>query len=258
MLGKGERICPVCGRKLELTAPTMLTGGSAENRLQRTVCSLLPYTVYPHDDHRIVRTRRGKNPVRKTVGSMERCISRDGLSLYNRLLVFHCMECKSRLSLNFNFIPLTDYLLIALVLLFIPMFFLRAILYIWLGLLVLLIAAPVGCLIYIKRNLSNFVPVNELDALMTPVTRLSLSPEGLKKRWIHESNIFTVELSQQKFHLYLAEKDKKVLKFSVCGYIEDKKRFAELLEKSGLQKLELSFEGKPAGTAAVLNYSKPE
>ena len=246
----------MCGRRLELTAPTMLTGGEPQNRLQRTICSLKPYTVYSHSDHRIVRTRRGQ-PAYRSVGYMERCIRRDGLSLFNKLLVFHCMECKSRLSLNFNFMPLTDYILCALVILFIPMFFFRVVLYIWLGLLTLLIAAPIGCMIYIKRNLSNFVPVNELDALMKPVPRLSLSPEGLQKRLLHESNIFTVELSQQKFHLYLVEKDEKVLKFSVCGYFEDKKKFAELLEKSGMQTLELSFEGKPAGTAAVLSFSSP-
>lgn len=245
----------MCGRRLELTAPTMLTGGEPQNRLQRTICSLKPYTVYPHDDHRIARTRLG--PVHRSVGYMERCIRRDGLSLFNKLLVFHCMECKSRLSLNFNFMPLTDYIFCALVLLFVPMLVFRVVLYIWLGLLALLIAAPIGCMIYIKRNLSNFVPVNELDALMKPVPNLSLSPEGLQKRLLHESNIFTVELSQQKFHLYLVEKDEKVLKFSVCGYYEGEKKFAELLEKSGMQTLELSFEGKPAGTAAVLSFSSP-
>ncbi|MCI5668076.1 MAG: hypothetical protein MR291_04845 [Oscillospiraceae bacterium] len=111
---------------------------------------------------------------------------------------------------------------------------------------------------YVKLFLSNFVPVDEYDALRTPTTELSLSPEGLKKRFLHESNVFTVQLSQQTFQLYLAKKTDSTLAFSVCGVDGEPKRFVTLLEQSGAKSLNLMFEGKSVGSASVKYVFRPE
>lgn len=260
MLKKGERICPVCGKALVLTPPNMTTPGNDQptSRL-RTVWTLKPYTVYPHNEYIIqtVRGRRGGQlPFMMKPELIERNLRRDGYTLYHSGNVMHCRECKARLSLNFNYMPLFDTLFLVMLLLGPAVFFNWVILVVWLGLWALYITARAVCAGYVRRNLSNFVPVTERDALIIPSVELSLSPEGLPKEWLHESNIFTTELNRQKYQLYLAKKEEKQLWFSVCGVNGEQKRFVELMER-GVARLDLTFEGKSAGTAQVLSCRLP-
>lgn len=260
MLKKGERICPVCGKKLVLTPPNMTTPGNDQpvSRL-RTTWMLRPYTVYHHDKYIIqtVKGRHGTRPFFVKPELVERNLQRDGYSLYYNGNVMHCRECKARLSLNFNFMPLFDGLFLVMLFLGLAVFFSWVILVIWLGLWALLIAGRIVCGSYVKRNLSNFVPVTDHDALIIPSTELALSPEGLPEKWLHESNIFTTELNRQKYQLYLAKKEEKQLRFSVCGVNGEQKRFVELMKRNGITRLALTFEGKDAGAAQVLSCEIP-
>lgn len=270
MLKKGERICPVCGKKLLLRAPSNRDADEKDIRsgypcgAVRTQWSIMPYTIYPHREHRIVRTRTG--PYYISANSIDRKLRSDGLSLFNPFLVFFCEECSSRLSLNFNPGVLLETFLVMLTFdapllitgcIFPPLFIAW-----WaialLALLGSLFLAWSACMAYVKLFLSNFVPVDEYDALRTPTTELSLSPEGLKKRFLHESNVFTVQLSQQTFQLYLAKKTDSTLAFSVCGVDGEPKRFVTLLEQSGEKSLNFMFEGKSVGSASVKYVFRPE
>lgn len=260
MLKKGERICPVCGKALVLKPPNVTTPGSDKIAAWvRTVWSIKPYTVYPHDKYilRPVRSRVA-NWQRYMVKTelLERNLRSDGYSLYYSGNIMHCQECKARLSLNFNYMPLFDGLFLVFMFLGFAAFFSWVILLVWLGLWALYITGRAVCAGYVKRNLSNFVPVTDHDALMVPSVELSLSPEGLNKKWLHVSNIFTVELNRQKYQLYLAKKEEKRLWFSICGIEGEQKRFIELMER-GVTKLDLTFEGKSAGTAQVLSCELP-
>lgn len=270
MLKKGERICPVCGKKLLLRAPSNRDADEKDIRsgypcaAVRTQWSIMPYTIYPHREHRIVRKRSG--PYYISANSIDRKLRSDGLSLFNPFLVFFCEECSSRLSLNFNPGVLLETFLVMLTFdapwlltgCFFPPLFKAWWAIALLALLGALFLAWSGCMAYVKLFLSNFVPVDEYDALIIPTTELTLSPQGLKKQFLHESNIFTVQLSQQKFHLYLANKTDKALAFSVCGTDGEQKRFVSLLERSGAESLDLTFEGKSAGSARVVGFSYPE
>lgn len=269
MLKKGERICPVCGKKLRLRAPSNSDADGKDiiegypSFAVRTRWSILPYTVYPHRDHN-VPIGRGGVPWRVSSKEIHIFLANDGLLLYRTYLVFFCEECSSRLSLNFNPQGLLIALLWGLALV-VPLLSVGAghpeIFSCWWAILILLLFAAVfagwvGCMIYIRRNLSNFVPVDQYDALINPTTELSLSPEGLPKKWLHESNIFTTEINRQKYQLYLAKKEKKQLWFSVCGINGEQKRFIELMEH-GVTMLDLTFEGKSVGTAQVLSCGLP-
>lgn len=261
MLKKGERICPVCGKALVLKPPNVTTPGSDKIAAWvRTVWSIKPYTVYPHDKYilRPVRSRVANCWQRYMVKTelLERNLRSDGYSLYYSGNIMHCQECKARLSLNFNYMPLFDGLFLVFLFLGFAAFFSWVILLVWLGLWALYITGRAVCAGYVKRNLSNFVPVTDHDALMVPSVELSLSPEGLNKKWLHVSNIFTVELNRQKYQLYLAKKEEKRLWFSICGIEGEQKRFIELIER-GVTKLDLTFEGKSAGTAQVLSCELP-
>ncbi|MGN1119879.1 MAG: hypothetical protein ACI4Q4_05945 [Oscillospiraceae bacterium] len=110
MLKKGERICPVCGKKLRQRAPSNRDADGKDIRegypcgAVRTHWSIMPYTIYPHREHRIVRAKGGI-PHYTSANFIERELRSDGLSLFNPFLVFFCEECGSRLSLNFKAIP---------------------------------------------------------------------------------------------------------------------------------------------------------
>lgn len=259
MLKKGERICPVCGKRLILVPPDTSTVWRNSSALIRTQWTLRPYTVYPHNVYKIQTrsTRSGRQPYTLSLGCIKRNLRSDGWSLYNKTNVMHCSECMARLSLNFNCIPLFDVIFIFLLILGFSSFFMWAFFFAWLGLDVLFIVGRVICGSYVKRNLSNFVPVDDHDALITPSTELIMSPEGLPQKWLHESNIFTTELNRQKYSIYLAEKEEKRLKFSVCGINGEQKRFVELMKRNSVSRLELTFEGKNAGTAQVLSCELP-
>lgn len=270
MLKKGERICPVCGKKLLLRAPSNRDADGIDIKegyppaAVRTKWSIMPYTVYPHRDHNLV-TRKGGVPRYVSSNFIQKNLKLDGFWLYNTLNVFFCEECSSRLSLNFNPGGL-DILLVMMIIVspllavgvFSPSLFALWWVIVPLALFAAVFLGWVGCMVWAKLYLSNFVPVDEYDALIIPTTELTLSPEGLKKQFLHESNIFTVQLSQQKFHLYLANKTDKVLAFSVCGTDGEQKRFVSLLERSGAESLDLTFEGKSAGSARVVGFSYPE
>lgn len=263
MLKKGERICPVCGKKLLLRAPSNRDADGKDIRsgypcaAVRTHWSIMPYTIYPHREHRILRTRCG--PYYISANFIERKLRSDGLSLFNSQLVFFCEECSSRLSLNFNPVGLLETFL-ALLMVDIPLLLTGCIFpplfMAWWTIALLALSgafflAWAGCMAYVRLLLSNFVPVDEYDALRTPTTELTLSPEGLKKRFLHESNVFTVQLSQQTFQLYLAKKTDSALVFSVCGIDGEPKRCVTLLEQSDAYSLNLMFEGKFVGSASV-------
>ncbi len=273
MQKKGERICPVCGKKLLLRAPSnrdadgidIIEGYPPAANAVRTKWSIMPYTVYPHREHNMV-TGRGGVPSYVSSNFIQQNLNLDGFQLYNTRLVFFCEECSSRLSLNFNPGGLMDILLVMMIIVvplfavgvFSPSFFAFWWVIVPLALFGAVFFGWVGCMVWAKLYLSNFVPVDEYDALIIPTTELTLSPQGLKKKFLHESNIFTVQLSQQTFHLYLANKTDKVLAFSVCGTDGEQKRFVSLLERSGAESLDLTFEGKSAGLSRVEGFSYPE
>ncbi|MGN1119878.1 MAG: hypothetical protein ACI4Q4_05940 [Oscillospiraceae bacterium] len=132
---------------------------------------------------------------------------------------------------------------------------------IWVALILGLYAALLlfwaGCMAYVKLFLSNFVPVDEYDALMIPTTELTLESDGLSRKYLHVSNVFTTQLSGRRFCIYLSEKTPYHLLFSICGENGEQKELVRLLN-GGVNSLELWFEGKCAGTEKVVSAALEE
>lgn len=274
MLGKDKRICPVCGKHLRLKAPPEHTEradcvvrytSSGKKYFLRAAPSFKPYTVYPRKNAKpYMPYRAGYVPDEMKISGMKRLLKSDGLSIFNPYLVFFCEECDARLSLNFNPMITTELLICLFIPLVIPL--LIALLYpvlfkaLWLSIAMtvygLFLLAVLGCLFYVKRFLSNFVPVDIDDALIVPQCELTLSREGAKKAYLRESNVFCAELSGTRFYIYLAEKTSGELKFSICGNRSEKEKILLLIENTDYAELSLGFEGKVVGKAAVLAVNR--
>lgn len=274
MLGKGKRICPVCGRALVLRAPseyidsdkiTIQFGADGKAYYPRTKPDFRPYTIYPRVGAKLYSPYRYV-PGAMTAKGIEYAIKKDKLSLFNPYLVLFCEKCNSRLSLNFN--PMTTpEILVCLVFVF-ALPFGYAVIFpelfgLWwvsvpLILYGIFLLAVLGSLIYIKLFLSNFVPVDKYDALRVPHCELTLSADGLKKKYLRKSNIFSTNLAGKTFYLYLAKKFGDELKFSICGEQGEPDALLELIEQNKVSELSFEFEGKSVGKAVLVGISPTE
>ena len=293
MQKRGNRICPCCGKPLELIAPTkeLLSNrfGVSQNEIPFYIPSGLryvPYTVHPKTlsdfwginvenvgnigefwlcnntmSSDAPRHRSGLRLI--TVPRTERALKKDRLfSGSGWAMSFFCQNCNAKLALNYNPHTLFDGML------FWGVFFasmLLAVLLMSINVVISIIpialcsVAPLFSLlsyVYIKNFFSNFVVTDLRDNLMTPKAEFRVSREGLKRIFLHRSNVYETELNGGKFYLYLTEKGKHGLKLHICGIDgEPEHLLAFICEKQSRGEtvtLPLTFEGKHVGTAEVL------
>ena len=296
MYPKDKRICPCCGKPLELIPPTkeLLSNrfGVSENEIPFYIPSgirYVPYTVYPKtlsdfwginvenvgnigefwlcNNTMSSDAPRHRSRLRLiTVPRTERALKKDRLfSGSGWAMSFFCQNCKAKLALNYNPHTVFDGMLfwvVFLVSMLLAVLLVKINVVISIILIALCSVAPLGSLfsyVYIKSFFSNFVVTDLRDNLITPKAELTISHKGLKRVFLHRSNIYETELDGEKFYLYLAEKGKRDLKLHVCGIEGEQEAllsiFREKQSRDETVTLPLTFEGKRVGTAEVL---KPE
>lgn len=305
MLGKGKRICPCCGKPLELIPPAK---EDLPHRMEESANKIqyyfqckprfFSYTRKPKTGFVIPRNRfyfcdkhidlygrlavvpRGNDCFIQTVPYTRRRLEKDKLFFASRELVFLCGNCRKKLSINHNPISLlfNVIFLSALALMILAMllsFFLvtsefpsaiEKMLFFILGVVLLTVPASLFALGYnirIKKSISNFVPTDEYDTLVRLPENLKVSGGSLEKKYLHSYNVFETELDGERFFLYLTEKGKREHKLHICGMEGEPERLLSLIREKQSRgekvTLPLTFEGKAAGSAEVLEtYDPPE
>ena len=298
MYSKNKRICPCCGKPLELIPPTekLLPNryGISENNIPFYLVSdprYIPYTLYPHtlsefnssvlfEDIKIGKNglhNRGmfsanmgfKNKHRYkivTVYKTQKMLRKNLLlSVRTYAIVFFCRNCEKKLALNTYPSAIFDStILFGAFALVIPLIYLSITQYI--QLLYLAIISVAFCVsmriisllicLYVKLFMSNFVATDLRDNMIIPKAELNISRKGLKRIFLHRSNVYETELDGEMFCLYLTEKGKYDLKLHICGIEGEPERLLALIrekqERGEKVTLPLTFEGKYVGTAEVL------
>ena len=293
MLSKGKRICPCCGKPLELIAPTkeLLPNrfGVSDNEIPFYIPSGLryvPYTVHPKTlsdfwginienvgnigefwlcnntmSSDAPRHRSGLRLI--TVPRTERALKKDRLfSGSGWAMSFFCQNCNAKLALNYDPHTIFDGMLfwgVFSVSMLLAVLLMKINVVISIILIALCFVAPLVSLfsyVYIKNFFSNFVVTDLRDNLITPKAEFSVSREGLKRIFLHRSNIYETELDGGKFYLYLTEKGEHGLKLHICGIEGEPERLLALIREKQSRgetvTLPLTFEGKRVGTAEVL------
>ena len=287
MLKEGERICPCCGKPLELIPPTkeLMPNrfGVSENDIPFYLVSdprYIPYTLHPDtmskfnssvlfEDVKIganwlcnmgMSSHRPRYDGRKIV-----TVYRTQLMLTKNLLmtcamyavVFFCKNCNQKIALNFHPTSIFDnYFFVfisAAALVFLFAGFTVSLAVVCVSLLIALSALFSG--LFVKLFMSNFVVTDLRDNMIIPKSELNISRNGLKRIFLHRSNVYETELDGERFYLYLTEKGKTDLKLHVCGIDGEPEHLLALIrekqERGETATLPLTFEGKPVGTAEV-------
>ena len=288
MLKRGERICPCCGKPLELIPPTkeLLPNrfGVSKNDIPFYLVSdprYIPYTLHPDTMSEFNSSvlfegvkiganwlcNMGMSSHRPryeghlkivTVYRTQRMLTKNLLMTCAMYAVaFFCKNCNQKIALTFHPTSIFDnYFFVfisAAALVFLFAGFTVSLAVVCVSLLTAL-AALVSCL-FVKLFMSNFVVTDLRDNMIIPKTELSVSRSGLKRIYLHRSNIYETELDGERFCLYLTEKDKTDIKLHICGTDSEPESLLALIrEKRGRGEkvtLPLTFEGKPVGTAEV-------
>ena len=292
MYPKGKRICPCCGKPLELIPPTkdLLSNrfGVSQNEIPFYIPSGLryvPYTVHPQTlsdfwginvenvgeigrfwlcnntmSSDAPRHRSGLRLL--TVPRTERALKKDRLfSGSGWAMSFFCQNCKAKLALNYDPHTIFDGMLFWVVF---SVSMLLAVLLMSINVVISIIlialcsVAPLVSLflyVYIKNFFSNFVVTDLRDNLITPKAEFNVSREGLKRVFLHRSNVYETELDGERFYLYLTEKGVGDLKLHICGIEGEQEALLSLIREKQSRgetvTLTLTFEGKAVGSAEV-------
>ncbi len=277
MLPKNKRICPCCGKKLELVPPTKellpLRVGISSNRVTYYFPSHKRYTSLTANPcprywqrpankleyrgnlnrHFIKSDKSGWEIV--PVGNTQRKLQKDGLRIFSPEMVFFCEKCNSKLSINRNPLAIfgaaiSVWFLFAVVILLLLIFGIirnvGVVFALLTGTLITIIAEAAAETIFTVRVMSNFVPTGEYDNLIYPPTDIKTAV--IRSPYLREGNVLTAKLADGEVHIYLVHKS-DICEFSIC--CEDNEREQLKQQLSECAELELTFEGKRVGTAKV-------
>ncbi|MCM1166901.1 MAG: hypothetical protein NC299_05860 [Lachnospiraceae bacterium] len=286
MQKKNKRICPCCGKRLELVPPSRelypsTTGFSTNGVVYYFAPAKRFFRVTSHPSaapqggqnngwhfegrlspNLVQFDRRYPGWHIVPVNYAEKRIKRDGLFLFSNELVLCCKHCSQRLTLNVNPVNRFEFvfllwLIAALAALCVSVFisgnadlFLQWLWGTFIASLVILSANVIVCgvsLITVKCRESNFVPTDERGNLVCPPTDIRLSA-ALRSPYLREGNVLSARLDGGEIHMYLIHK-RDGYEFSICCGDGERAEIKRLLSERS--ELELAFEGKRVGTAAI-------
>lgn len=298
VLSKNKRICPCCGKQLNLIAPNreLLPNrfGISENGIPFYLISGIRYFPYTlsHESvsefnssplykcgkigedwlctHHAMsascsRTKVGLNLI--TIPRSKRMLDKDVLfSQGGWAMAFFCENCKAKLALNYN--PLTLWGGNGFLFAFLAFGYIACLMYkinpiasVILGCVPISLFAIISLFsllsyLHIKLFMSNFVVTDLRDNMIIPQTELNISRQGLKRIFLHRSNIYETELDGERYCLYLTEKGKTDLKMHICGIEGEQERMLTFIREKQKRgetvTLSLTFEGKFAGSTEVI------
>lgn len=286
-----NKVCPCCGRKLELTAPSKkdhpeimgISKNGIEFTPRRQRARLQSYTKRPdtpltndygypsaYENEHIDKLYgsvwgRFRKLVIPEVLTAERVADRlrkGGKDMYDPILIFSCVHCRSRLVLNENPYRLDPYMAYvigtAIGLTIISLIAAIGAGMWWMLVLgVLCFGAYFGYRIWagrqrkkIEEKLSNFVAIDEDEGLITPPHTITLDPSGIDSRFLHKTNILTLKTTGKDINLYITDiKDGKLF-CAVCGSDVDRESFGDLARRT-TEPFPVSFERIEIGSAKV-------
>lgn len=284
MLPKNKRICPCCGKKLELVPPSAellpLRVGMSSNRVtyyfpshkrytsltanprpRYWQCSANKLTYFGNlNKHLIKYDKSGWEIV--PVYNTQRKLQKGGMRIFSPEMVFFCAKCQRKLSINRNPLAIFGTAMSVWFLVAVAVMLLLAVGIIHdigsvsaagtvfgflTGTLFVIIAEAAVETIFTVWLMSNFVPTGEYDNLVYPPTDVKLSA-ALRSPYLREGNVLTAKTDNVEIHLYLVRKTDNY-EFSIC--CEDSEREQLKQSLSECVELELTFEGKRVGTAKI-------
>lgn len=280
MLSKNKRICPCCGKRLELVPPSKelmpLRVGTSSNYVEYYFPSHKRYTsltANPHshykqctankltyrgnlNKHLILFDKSGWEIV--PVYNTQRKLQKGGLWIFSPEMAFFCGKCQRKLSINRNPLAIfgtamSVWFLISAVVLTISI--IRAgwiAIALLAGALLVIIAEAAMETFITVWIMSNFVPTDEYDNLIYPLTDIKLSP-SLRSPYLREGNVLTAKLDDGEVHIYLVRKNDSY-EFSICCEDGEREQFKQRLSECA--ELELTFEGKRVGTAKITEVTR--
>lgn len=202
----------------------------------------------------------------------EKRIDKGGIYLFSHELIFFCSNCKKKLALNYNPVALWGVIreiLTIFLLLFLTILTILVInkvnvsintlfsgLFVWILLFLGSALYTIISLVLVKHYRSNFVLTDEYDSLINQKVHFSISANGLCSFFLKESNIFSIEVNNRLFQIYLEKKEKAKLHMHICGTNDEQKTVISFLKQNatndGKTTISLCFEGKHIGNAEVI------
>lgn len=215
------------------------------------------------------RNTKWSNPIR-TVSFLKKKISNGGISLYEENLPLLCKNCNGKLAINVNPRRYAVYLysfwtylicllpVAILLCVFEILAWVKIVNYLGICFLITLFCL-FGAHIWVKiieKYRSNFAPVNQYDSLIKLPSAFSASIEGVKKCYLHETNVFETQIGEKICHIYLVKKHFQNLFFYICASNDERKRITNMMKTKikscGSIILPLSFEGKSVGSVKLV------
>ncbi len=253
---KHNRICPHCGKNLLLMPPVRTLYpwlmGVSKNGVDFCIkpsIRLFSYTKQPNSDYTNAHSMKSfyeTNCITRFFGNIEgsRRLTRGVITLpyirerlernkiYSKGLVFMCNSCKKLVAVNKNpqrFVDMITYSLIGL--LWLSMICLG--LYIgaviedltWLLLFVgLIVTVILGYSAFIMLNTqriekyeNNIAPLDGYGNLVHLTEQVIVSKQNLPHKHCHIGNIFSVEIEDKKYCVYITSIHKDNVGFHFCG-----------------------------------------
>ncbi|MDE7362296.1 MAG: hypothetical protein K2N38_10230 [Oscillospiraceae bacterium] len=289
MLPKDKRICPCCGKRLELVPPSPellpLRVGTSSNRVEYYFPSHKRYTSLTADPHsrywqcaankltyhgdlnkRFIKyeSRYGKRgweivPVYNT----QRKLEKDGLWIFSPEMAFFCGKCQRKLSINRNPLAIfgtamSVWFVVAVVVLCV----LAVVVINDVGLVRtagIVIALLAGALfVIIAEAAAETIFTVRMMSNFVPTDEydnLIYPPTDIKlsaalrSPYLREGNVLTAKLADGEVHIYLVRKADNC-EFSIC--CEDGEREQLKQRLSECTELELTFEGRRVGTTEII------
>lgn len=278
-----ERICPYCGKTLKPIPPDRYgypkCVGLSANGVEFCVINssrLLGYTRKPRsrisgneellNRYSAVVLNRHYNKYKYISSicqseSLRQKIERGGLSLYDPNIRLLCGNCENMVALDKNpcrsfgvseviFASISFVVMILLVLAVVEVLS-------WAALGIAAIAGIIAAAVFflavflrirfIEKRFNNIVPIDEYDNLIYPPTDIKLSA-ARRSPYLREGNVLTAKLDDGEVHIYLVRKNDNY-EFSICCDDCEREQLKQRLSECA--ELELTFEGKPVGTAEI-------
>ncbi len=289
MLPKNKRICPCCGKKLELVPPTkeLLPKRTLSTVVGREFYliskkRILSYTVSPKsnftypagfdnytpasvkEDYCFINKRSTRNdfPGIATAYNTRKKLAKDNLWLFSWEMVFHCGNCGQKLALNYNpFSILNDWLWLSFICLILLIFLcLTEYAAVW--------AANSAATFAVFCAVSGLYPLFVIVAFLrlayaklflsnfvptNEVDNLVYPPTDIKLAVIRSPYLREGNVLTAKFadeEVHIYFVHKNdICEFSICCDDSEREQLKQRLSERA--EIELTFEGKRVGTAKI-------
>ncbi|MBQ4166265.1 MAG: hypothetical protein IJD85_08090 [Oscillospiraceae bacterium] len=205
-----------------------------------------------------------------TVNKIRKHLNRGGIHLWQKNLLFLCKNCRHPMAFNENprrakwiFEHIWFYLLVFYIIA-IPWQLMThefnwTLMLSLLGVCVLITvgytAFVFGRIKYLNKNRNNIAPLDDYASLARLPILITISRKNIPNKHLCTSNIFSTEIDEEKYQLYITNAKKDTLDLYICGINGEQEKLLKILRCN--QAIPLYFGNKYLGNENVIATYEP-